>query len=248
MPQKIAVISDIHSNRFALEAVLKNISDRGIQTIVNLGDSLFGPIDPLGTAKLLMENENMIHIMGNCDQLLLERENASPTYQFVKPRIHREVEDWLRSFRKKCSIDNILFCHGTPHSNEQYMLEEVGEKGARYKEADQLTEETALLSESYVVCGHSHVFRSVYLPNGKMIVNAGSVGLPAYYDECPYPHVMESGSPYAVYLIATEIGERLWGFEHVMLPYDWKRASAAARANGREDYAYAIETGRAMLI
>lgn len=68
MHEKIAIISDIHSNSLALEAVLKDISARDIQLIVNLGDSLFGPIDPLGTAKQLMDNKKIINIMGNCDQ------------------------------------------------------------------------------------------------------------------------------------------------------------------------------------
>lgn len=61
----IAVISDIHSNVYALEAVLRDIDLRGIKTIVNLGDTLFGPIDPMKTAEILMNRPNLIHIMGN---------------------------------------------------------------------------------------------------------------------------------------------------------------------------------------
>ncbi|SDD65802.1 Calcineurin-like phosphoesterase superfamily domain-containing protein [Priestia aryabhattai B8W22] len=65
LKQKIAIISDIHGNSLALEAVLSDISRRGINTIFNLGDSLYGPLDPLGTFKLLMEHEHDItHIMG----------------------------------------------------------------------------------------------------------------------------------------------------------------------------------------
>jgi predicted phosphodiesterase len=46
----IAVIADIHGNRWALEAVLADIDRRYIGQIVNLGDSLLGPLDPVGTA------------------------------------------------------------------------------------------------------------------------------------------------------------------------------------------------------
>jgi predicted phosphodiesterase len=41
-----AVIADVHGNSFALEAVLEDIEQRGIQQIINLGDHLTGPLDP----------------------------------------------------------------------------------------------------------------------------------------------------------------------------------------------------------
>jgi predicted phosphodiesterase len=41
----LAVIADIHGNRWALEAVLQDIDRRGIQQIVNLGDHLTGPLN-----------------------------------------------------------------------------------------------------------------------------------------------------------------------------------------------------------
>ncbi len=44
--KRYAFISDIHGNSFALSAVLNDIERRGIGTTYNLGDSLFGPLDP----------------------------------------------------------------------------------------------------------------------------------------------------------------------------------------------------------
>ncbi|WP_427982779.1 metallophosphoesterase family protein [Agarivorans sp.] len=41
---RIAVLSDIHSNVFALSAVLSDVSKRGVDVTVNLGDILYGPI------------------------------------------------------------------------------------------------------------------------------------------------------------------------------------------------------------
>ncbi|MEM6825716.1 MAG: metallophosphoesterase family protein, partial [Pseudomonadota bacterium] len=52
---KIAVISDIHGNSAALDAVLSDIERRGISRIVNLGDTISGPLDPKGTAARLLE-------------------------------------------------------------------------------------------------------------------------------------------------------------------------------------------------
>ncbi|MFC5472306.1 metallophosphoesterase family protein [Cohnella suwonensis] len=244
MSKKIAIISDIHSNSMALEAVLKDISDRDIPTIVNLGDSLFGPVDPLGTAKLLMENKNIISIMGNCDQILLSDESNSATFNFVKPMINNEITEWIKSFKETWVFENLLFCHGTPLANNRYLLEEVNESNVGYKQPNQLAMELEDVPQNYIFCGHSHVFRTIQLPNGKFIVNAGSVGLPAYKDELPFPHAMESHSPYAVYVIAHKTSGEHWRLEHVMLPYDWDKASALASENGREDYAVAIKTGR----
>lgn len=69
----IAVLSDVHSNVFALDAVLSDIAERGIDTIVNLGDVLFGPIAPLETAERLMANRDIVSIMGARGHPLLSR-------------------------------------------------------------------------------------------------------------------------------------------------------------------------------
>ncbi|MNZ78294.1 phosphodiesterase [compost metagenome] len=229
MHEKIAVISDIHSNSLALEAVLKDIAARNIQSIVNLGDSLFGPIDPLGTAKQLMDNKNIINIMGNCDQILLNEESNSATFKFVKPMINIEIMEWIRTFETTWVFENLLFCHGTPFLNDQYLLEEVNENSVvSYKKPDQLSLELAEVPQNYIFCGHSHVFKMVYLPDGKFIVNSGSVGLPAYEDELPFPHLMESNSPYADYVIACKTTAEIWSLEHIMIHYDWEKASSIA--------------------
>ncbi len=65
----LAVIADIYGNRWALEAVLQDIDRRGIQQIVNLGDHLTGPLDPAGTADLLIEH-GMLSVCGNDDRVL----------------------------------------------------------------------------------------------------------------------------------------------------------------------------------
>src|SRR5258706_11690882 len=78
----LAVIADIHGNRWALEAVLQDIDRRGIQQTVNLGDHLTGPLDPAGTADLLIER-GMLSICGNDDRVLfapLEELSSSQRY------------------------------------------------------------------------------------------------------------------------------------------------------------------------
>jgi len=63
--------------------------------------------------------------------------------------------------------------------------------------------------------------------------------LPAYDDDAPVPHVMESFSPHARY--ATMEGSTI-SFHHV--EYDWNTAARKASELGREDWARGIATGR----
>ncbi|MEO9495335.1 MAG: metallophosphoesterase family protein, partial [Vibrio splendidus] len=64
---KLAILSDIHSNVFALEAVIADVKKHNVDHMVNLADILYGPIAPKATYDLLMEHE-FITICGNQDR------------------------------------------------------------------------------------------------------------------------------------------------------------------------------------
>lgn len=239
----MAVISDVHSNVYALEAVLQDIDSRGIKSIVNLGDTLFGPIEPIRTAELLMNRSNVTNIMGNCDRYLLQNEMNSATFQYVKPMLTTELLDWIQSFNPTWVFEDLLFCHGTPFSDDNYMLENVLPCGTQGKSAEDLMAELDSVAQTMIFCGHTHLQEAVWLPNGKVIVNPGSVGLPAYFEELPYPHFMESMTPHARYLIISR-SEQSWMYEPVLLTYNYELAAQKADQNCREDYSYAIRHGR----
>ena len=83
---EVAVISDVHGNRWALAAVLEDIDRRGIRDIVNLGDSLYGPLAPAETAEILL-GLDLPTVRGNEDRLIVEAmsESAnSPTLRYVR--------------------------------------------------------------------------------------------------------------------------------------------------------------------
>jgi predicted phosphodiesterase len=65
---KIALLSDIHSNVFALDAVIKDIKKRGVDITVNLGDILFGPIAPKETFELLHEHDFLLFVVIRTDK------------------------------------------------------------------------------------------------------------------------------------------------------------------------------------
>ena len=61
---RIALVSDVHGNLLALEAVAADIKRRGADLVVNIGDSLSGPLRPLETAQFLMA-QDWINLAGN---------------------------------------------------------------------------------------------------------------------------------------------------------------------------------------
>ncbi|WP_420409653.1 hypothetical protein [Hoeflea sp.] len=73
--------------------------------------------------------------------------------------------------------------------------------------------------------------------------NPGSVGLQAYSDETPTPHVIANHSPHARYALIEAV-EGKWSINHRTIEYDWQSAAQAAALNDRPDWAHALATGR----
>ncbi len=242
----IAVIADIHGNVWALDVVLADIKQRGITTIINLGDHVYGPIAPAATIERLMR-EPMISISGNEDRCLFlppEQAGSFSSYAFTRSQLNAEQLAWLQALPPTAVVGDIFCCHGTPTSDTTYMLETVTEHSVSLMTTSQIERYVAGVSQSLIVCGHTHIPRAVWLPDGRLVVNPGSIGLPAYDDIEPYPHIMEAGSPHARYAILNQTANG-WNVEHIALTYDWARAATACCQNGREDWAHWVETGRA---
>jgi predicted phosphodiesterase len=69
---QIAIISDIHGNLDAFEAILSDIDKSRLDVVINLGDCLSGPLQAAQTADLLMKR-NFLTVRGNHDRALIER-------------------------------------------------------------------------------------------------------------------------------------------------------------------------------
>lgn len=241
----LAVLADIHGNRWALDAVLADIDRRGIRDIIDLGDSLQGPLDPAGTADLLI-TRGILSIQGNCDRMLIDPATPlSPTLAFDRDALKPEHSSWLHALQPTSVVgDTIFLCHGTPQSDNAYLLEEPTARGGVLRFSEEIAAAVQDIAQPVVLCGHSHVPRSVWLPDGKLVVNPGSVGLSAYSDDTPLAHVMEAGSPHARYAILRQTPSG-WAVEHIAVSYDWAAAAHAAEARGRDDWASSLLTGRA---
>ena len=247
---RIAVVSDIHGNLPALEAVIQDMQRRGVDAVVNLGDSVSGPLLPLETAQFLMSHkDDWVHLAGNHERQLLTlgpgRRSASD--EFAHSCLGAAQLAWLASLAPSFRYSpDVLLCHGTPGSDCAYFLETVEPTHVRAAtQAEIKARLGTAVDAQLVLCGHTHVPRAVRAGAGPLIVNPGSVGLQAYDDLHPYPHVIENGSPDARYAIV-ERPDRggAWSAALIAVPYaHCAEMAALARSRQREDWAAALASG-----
>lgn len=242
---RIAAISDIHGNLWALDAVLADIGQRGVDMTVNLGDILSSPLRPRETAERLMPLD-LPTISGNHERQVLEDDPAQMSVEdrYAHEQITDEQRDWIRSLPKTLRLtDDVLLVHGTPTSDIRYFMETVTQEGRRAATQDEVLERAGDAQAALILCGHTHVPRAFRLDDGRLIVNPGSVGWPAFSDDHPHYHTAENNTPHARYGIfeRTPFG---WTIEHHAVAYDWNAASAFAARNNNAEWAYLLRTGR----
>jgi hypothetical protein len=77
-----------------------------------------------------------------------------------------------------------------------------------------------------------------------LIVNLGSIGMPAYTDNGAVPHAIETGPSHARYAVVTRGPDYRWSAELRAVAYDWYKAARQAATNGRPTVARWTATGR----
>lgn len=242
---RIAVMSDIHGNLWALDAVLADITRRNVDVTVNLGDILSGPLLPAETAERLMAL-GLPTIRGNHERQVLEHDPArmGASDLWAHQHIAPAQRGWIASLPASMRLqDDVLMVHGTPGSDLVYWMETVDPAGQRAASYAEVLERAGDAQASLILCGHTHVPRSVLLDDGRLVVNPGSVGLQAYDDVLPYPHKAENGTPHARYAVVERTAGG-WTVEQYAVAYDGNAAAEVAQRHGRPDWAFALLTGR----
>jgi predicted phosphodiesterase len=241
-PDRFAVVADIHGNRWALEEVRKDIDNRGIHHVVNLGDCLYGPLDPAGTADILLSLD-WPTVRGNEDRLIVEPGDDAPTLRFVRDQLGAGHLAWLAGLPLTAvPYEGVCLFHGTPGRDDVYLLHDVFAGGGVERGPEDVSVLLQPVAEPLVLCGHDHLPGRRRMEGGQLVVNPGSVGLQAYTDVCPFPHFMETGSPRASYAILAK-DRQGWQVEHIVVTYDWEAAAKTAGNNGRDDWAVWLRTG-----
>jgi putative phosphoesterase len=181
---RVAAIYDIHGNLPALEAVLGEIRESGVDLIVVGGDVLPGPMPVETLACLLDLNAPVQFIRGNGESAVIAqlagtesdflpetvREAIRWTAQQLSPEHQRVIAAWPATFRLETrGLGEVLFCHATPRNDTEIFTRSTPEES--------LLAVFEKVQASLVVCGHTHMQFDRFV--GKVrVVNAGSVGMP----------------------------------------------------------------------
>jgi predicted phosphodiesterase len=241
---RIAFVTDIHGNLPALEAVVADIARRGVARVVNLGDSLSGPLLPRETATYLMA-QDWFHLAGNHERQIL-RYGATGRYAsdvYAHAQLTADQLAWIGAQKPVADLgDGLSVCHGSPRSDLEYLLESVDPAGLRAATLAEVDERLGDVTSELVMCGHTHVPRIVRSSRGQLVVNPGSVGLQAYLDDLPFPHAVENRAPDARYAIVERF-DGAWHAELHAVPYDHEPMARLAEERGRPEWAQALRTG-----
>jgi putative phosphoesterase len=231
---KIAIISDIHGNRLALEAVLEDIALHKVDGIFNLGDLVSGPLEPNWVADILMDID-IPTVRGNHERELIEKapDALDKVDRFAQLQMEARHRAWINALPETLALlDDIFLCHGTPTSDEETWLDSWWD-GRTSTSPDEAS--VAAKAEGFdypvLLCGHTHIPRAVRLRDGRLIVNPGSVGLQVNH-----------GSPDARYATIELRGGKYYPSFHAV-PYDHFAAARLAEANGFPQWREALVTG-----
>jgi predicted phosphodiesterase len=239
---RLGVISDVHGNLPALEAVMAKLANLAVTTVVNLGDCASGPLWPADTVRVLRAS-GMSHVRGNHDRALgaASPDRLGSSDAFAWRNLDPEDRIWLAMLPSETVIGRAHCFHASPASDETYLIDEV--QNGRLVLAQKAMIDTALSGSRFpiLLCGHSHQQRIVWGSSGGAVINPGSVGNPAYRAERPTPHTSESEAPHARFAVVT-ISDPI-EVEHYSVAYDWEVSARRAEANGRSDWADALRTG-----
>ena len=224
---KIAVISDIHGNMDALEAVMNDIEKEACDKIFVLGDyAMAGPEPTLVIDWFLKKQFDSKYkmIQGNTDLMIADFDNDLYQNLKLKAPIMAEAlkndvfminpiqKEFLKSLpiqlEEECDGVKILLVHGSPRKNNEDISPNLT--------LEKVEEMLLNVEADVVLCGHTHLPCGFQTSKKQTVVNVGSVGRP-FTDE-----------PKSCYLKMTiENGKCL--FEHRFVDYDKKQASEKLR-------------------
>ena len=247
---KIAILSDINSNVYALQEVIKDAKNKNVDLMLNLGDSFYGPIAPRETYDLIKEN-NFITVCGDQDRKILEASLATleenKTLKYVYDDLDDDILYWIQSLPfEKFIGEDLYITHGTQHDDSIYMLEDVKSGKPVLRNDKEILNLVDDVESKFVMCGHSHTPRCVNLSSGQVVINPGSVGLQGFKNDNPCEHKIENLTTDATYVVL-DVDNDKYNLELVKVPYDYEKAAKKAEQNGREDWAFTIRNGKVLV-
>ncbi|PSR33876.1 MAG: metallophosphoesterase [Sulfobacillus benefaciens] len=181
MAMRVAVISDIHANLAALDAVLADIDQCNADAIVVCGDLAWGP-QPAATMNRLMNLGGPVYfVKGNADREIGERygvDQGLPEWiaeinEWCADQLTPTQRDFLNHLPRSVPLDvegigDVLFAHGSPRSDTDPIRRDTPDEIVRPMLEG--------ISQKTIVCGHTHI-QFDRMVGETRIINVGSVGL-----------------------------------------------------------------------
>lgn len=240
---RIAIISDIHSNLTALQAVLADIETQMVGEIIVAGDAINGGASAREVLDIIYQRELRM-VVGNHEQYVIDAVDQPPSPEFppewgtsywTAAQLTSVDMDYLRGLPRLVEIDGIAIMHASPHDLWRGFYVDTTD--------EEIIEHWDFLSEQYRVTAHTH--KPLTAPwRGKMFINPGSVGMPL------------DGNPMASYVVLSKLDGRFI-IQHRRVAYDIAETIQAAEQSGLLDpaqnpgyrfaqsFMYQIETGMA---
>ena len=225
---KIAVISDIHANTLALDAVLEQIDKIGVDRVFCLGDILMAGYDPNGTAQKILNIKNLEIIQGNTDKMvahyseeLFEKaKNKFPCMGYALKEdlkiVDKKYIDFVKNLPEKKYIEvnnlKIQLVHGSPRAQDENIYPNLDLENVEQIVADSEAE--------LILCGHTHIPCGYSLNSGKTVVNVGSVGRSMTEDKMSYWALLQIND------------DATFQIEHKSTKYDNTKASNLIKERG----------------
>ena len=227
---RIAVVSDIHGNLTALEAVASDVRAMSPDLVVHAGDladSGSSPLEVIDRVRTL----GWPGVMGNTDEMLVRPEsletfakgsNAPPALWTAVREIAEATRDvlgegrlsWLKALPFQAVFETLAVVHATPSSCWHVPPTDATD--------ERLESIYGSLDRPVVVFGHTHVSSIRRLAgSSRLIVNSGSVGLP--YDGDPRAsYALLDGLTASIRRVEYDLERELKMLENCGLPgADW---------------------------
>ena len=237
---RIAVVSDVHGNLTAYEAVLADIDARGISRVVNLGD--FVGKGPRGAEVVELSRDRcQVNVRGNWDDFIpADPDRLSEPARWWRDELKLEQLPWLatlpRSHDLLISGRRVRLFHASATSVHTRVPRIHGDA-----EYDGMFARTELTGDGPVptVVGYGDI-HTTYLEvrGGRTLFNAGSVG--NALDEPTAAYVVIEG-------LVDEPAPAPFGIQFARVPYDVEAEIAVARERGMpelEEYAAELRESR----
>jgi diadenosine tetraphosphatase ApaH/serine/threonine PP2A family protein phosphatase len=225
-----AIVSDVHANLEALEAVLADIVVHGAADLVCLGDFVGYGASPNDCVALLRPRIEAA-VIGNHDRAALDpslleyfNPEAAAAARWTAEALTREHADYLRGLPYSVAWRGARLVHASPAEPEEWNYVFTPPEAVREMEH---------CAEPVCFVGHSH-FPGAFEIEGALANYSRDPHIEGRR-ECRYLIVVPSagqprdGDPRAGYLLWDDVA---WTFEHVRLVYDLEGAMRRIRAAG----------------